>query len=812
MYNVNIRESMKLKSLLLNDSFFRLYLCACLAFFGMINYCNAQFGRTRGDLVYGFYHYDLLEQNRAQTQFWKPSFPDGFRNIECLLKNNNNGKIDFMINDSTIYGANGNTLFRDSRLQSKISASRVQLLLPFPQNRYVAITVSDINSAILGDQLNFVHFDFQSNKNQIDNHKSESLVFANQMINDMTHCRLNENLYALATVHIKYNNDTIINYINIYHITFNSSKLVQTIVIDQSLNLFDNEYTEDEFQHVVFVPTIQFSNDGRYLIAMREGLIKETYKLENSNKYSWRYIDEIKEVFCYNLNDQSQIIDSFSIIKSREQDLVHFPDYYIIDFNFSPDDKRLYYRSLKKDNVNSGMTNGNRNIISQYDFKLHKNTIYHEPKNSEQVAYFQSAYWGDLLILTIDGVSGKRKLLNAIYSDSIGGYKYPFQHFLKDSNEYSNMGFGLDKHSYVLNYLQPKLILTNPCKLRYKMENTKRLPNRFDKFTLYIKPTGKINYTDSQEVTDQQYFFPAPGKYAYYIRGSNDSTGYSEVYEDTIVVPDPRNPDFKNQIQPEIVVASTNDNFTNEVRWNSIPMAHHYKVFRDEIYWGNSTINSISDKFNQPISQAHTYYIIAEDSCEYLTQKSQTVKTIFLQNADDNEQVTVNTSSSINLTWNFYEGWSDPNPEYVLFNGYATQHWESVSVSGQNSYYQNNINPENWDMNFKEFYVQTKNDKGVISKSNVLKAPLKPILYIPNVFTPNADDKNEAFQLYAQGWKSLNYQVYNRWGQKIYETTETQKNWNPDSQTPSGMFVIKGQGQDLFQHMHYFEQVVYLLR
>lgn len=805
---------MKVKLLLLNDPFIKLSRLALIAIFFIVYKSNAQFGRTRGDLQYGFYDYQLIQENKVRTHHWKPTFTNRASNLECLIQNNNNGKIDFMIIDSTIYGANGNKLLIDSRLQSSTYSSphRSQLLLPFPKNQYVIITSREINNPKLSTQLNFIPFEFMPEKSQIVKQNVKSLAFTNQSISDMSYCRINENLYALATLNCKYIKDTWIFYINIYHITYNSSKLIKTIVVDKSITLLNKQYIGDKYEHLFVVRSIEFSNNGHYLVAQIGESIKETYKLENSTKYSWRYIDKIDEIFCYNLNNMSQITDSFHIFKSRKKDPLNTVDLVSLQFSFSPDDSKLYYYLIKKDTVNSGMINGYRSIIAQYDFKLHKNTIYHEPQNAEHVIYFQPAYWGDLLILTIDGISFKRKLLNAIYNDSMKGYEFPFKHFLKDSNEYINMGFGIDPHSYVLNYLQPKLILTNPCKLRYRMENTKRLPNRFDKFTLYTKPVGTLDYTDSQEVTSQPYFFPSPGKYAYYIRGSNSSTGYSEVYEDTLYVPDPRDPDFRNQIQPEILVVSTKDNFTNEVLWNPIPMAHHYQVFRDDAFLGNSSLNAFSDKFNRPINQAHTYYIIAEDSCEYLTKKSQTVKTIFLSNADDDKQININTPSSVSLTWNSYEGWSDPNPKYLLFSGNTNQIWEYVGVSGQNSYFQNNINQETWDHSHKEYFIQARNEKDIISRSNMLKVPLKPILYIPNVFTPNEDGKNDAFQLYSQGWKSLNYQVYNRWGEKVFETTDNNKNWVPGSQLSTGIFILKVQGEDLYQHKHYFKQVVYLLR
>ncbi|WP_020529441.1 gliding motility-associated C-terminal domain-containing protein [Flexithrix dorotheae] len=47
----------------------------------------------------------------------------------------------------------------------------------------------------------------------------------------------------------------------------------------------------------------------------------------------------------------------------------------------------------------------------------------------------------------------------------------------------------------------------------------------------------------------------------------------------------------------------------------------------------------------------------------------------------------------------------------------------------------------------------------------------------PNVITPNGDEKNENFVIESQlsGWK---LQIFNRWGDKVFETDDYQNNWN----------------------------------
>ena len=42
-------------------------------------------------------------------------------------------------------------------------------------------------------------------------------------------------------------------------------------------------------------------------------------------------------------------------------------------------------------------------------------------------------------------------------------------------------------------------------------------------------------------------------------------------------------------------------------------------------------------------------------------------------------------------------------------------------------------------------------------------------IYYPNVFTPNADGHNDAFKIYCVGYKTLHCDIFNRWGQLVYQ-------------------------------------------
>lgn len=76
-----------------------------------------------------------------------------------------------------------------------------------------------------------------------------------------------------------------------------------------------------------------------------------------------------------------------------------------------------------------------------------------------------------------------------------------------------------------------------------------------------------------------------------------------------------------------------------------------------------------------------------------------------------------------------------------------------------------------------------------------------PELYVPSAFSPNNDGKNDQFKFIAVGMKSVDlFQVYNRYGQLIYSSTEMMKGWDGNINgvnQPSGTYVWMIRGTDL---------------
>jgi large repetitive protein len=67
-------------------------------------------------------------------------------------------------------------------------------------------------------------------------------------------------------------------------------------------------------------------------------------------------------------------------------------------------------------------------------------------------------------------------------------------------------------------------------------------------------------------------------------------------------------------------------------------------------------------------------------------------------------------------------------------------------------------------------------------------------IYVPNVFSPNGDGNNDLFLVYGDDIKSIQMVIFNRWGEKVFESTEQFNGWDG---TYKG--VMQGVGTYVYQ-------------
>lgn len=78
------------------------------------------------------------------------------------------------------------------------------------------------------------------------------------------------------------------------------------------------------------------------------------------------------------------------------------------------------------------------------------------------------------------------------------------------------------------------------------------------------------------------------------------------------------------------------------------------------------------------------------------------------------------------------------------------------------------------------YVVTVSNEAGCKASASITVETVNPPQYVvPNAFSPNGDGVNDSFRIINSGSiQAINMRVYNRWGNKVFETTDLNEGWN----------------------------------
>ncbi|HXP52274.1 MAG TPA: gliding motility-associated C-terminal domain-containing protein, partial [Bacteroidia bacterium] len=77
-------------------------------------------------------------------------------------------------------------------------------------------------------------------------------------------------------------------------------------------------------------------------------------------------------------------------------------------------------------------------------------------------------------------------------------------------------------------------------------------------------------------------------------------------------------------------------------------------------------------------------------------------------------------------------------------------------------------------------YLVASNQFGCIDSASDTITVVGGII-VPNVFTPNGDGQNDVFHITAGGMQTYTIEIFNRWGQKVFETNSPNIDWTGKS-------------------------------
>jgi gliding motility-associated-like protein len=93
------------------------------------------------------------------------------------------------------------------------------------------------------------------------------------------------------------------------------------------------------------------------------------------------------------------------------------------------------------------------------------------------------------------------------------------------------------------------------------------------------------------------------------------------------------------------------------------------------------------------------------------------------------------------------------------------------------------------------YTVRIADDNGceAVARVTVVVDLYDRVLWVPNVFTPNGDGFNDEFNVYGYGFETMLFQVFDRWGEKMFETTDPKVGWDGTFKgvaMPPGVYVF----------------------
>ncbi|HLP19410.1 MAG TPA: PKD domain-containing protein, partial [Chitinophagales bacterium] len=65
-----------------------------------------------------------------------------------------------------------------------------------------------------------------------------------------------------------------------------------------------------------------------------------------------------------------------------------------------------------------------------------------------------------------------------------------------------------------------------------------------------------------------------------------------------------------------------------------------------------------------------------------------------------------------------------------------------------------------------------------LTRVDYIRINQRPVVFIPNVFSPNGDGANEKLQVFTNGTKFFEFKIFNRWGEKVYEGNNSNDGWD----------------------------------
>ncbi|MFI5222141.1 MAG: gliding motility-associated C-terminal domain-containing protein [Bacteroidia bacterium] len=245
--------------------------------------------------------------------------------------------------------------------------------------------------------------------------------------------------------------------------------------------------------------------------------------------------------------------------------------------------------------------------------------------------------------------------------------------------------------------------------------------------TLDAKNKGSV-YLWNDQSTSQTLKVKAPGLFFVKVTSSQGCSAVDSIGLDTL---------------PSPFVYLGNDSSFCEGTTCRINAGTQFKSY----LWQDASTNNF-----YPVKNAGTYFVTVKDFNNCI--------------ASDSVQLSVKPKPFIDISSNIKV--CEPDLFIKTSRNFVSYLWQDGSTSS------------NFHVTDYGNYSLTVTDSNQCSTTQQIQvvSNCPGMLFVPNAFTPNGDGKNETFFPVGRNIKTLNFEIYNRWGELLFETSEINKGWD----------------------------------
>lgn len=332
-------------------------------------------------------------------------------------------------------------------------------------------------------------------------------------------------------------------------------------------------------------------------------------------------------------------------------------------------------------------------------------------------------------------------------------------------------------------------------------------------YSVYVSENGGpltyLGSTGAGDTTFEHSNLTALSTFCYYVVAFNASGSITSTSNETCEFSGvPQQPAYQylravTVTSPNVVLLTAYVDNTADIQGYNVMRADSATATFDVIGYipFNSLTNvTYTDNTAETERQSYYYKIIAVDSCGHPTVASNVSRTIYCE-------ATPNSEFTNTITWNDYESWSGTVSYYNIYravDGVAEPlpiATVPFTAAGTNMYVDDVSLYSPSAVGMFTYTIEAVEGPGNIfsftdtSYSNTAEAAQLPLVFVPNAFTPNdANGLNDEF-IPSTGFIDIeDYQfiVFDRWGEKIFSTTDRYEGWNGrigDNKCEGGIYV-----------------------